>query len=169
MPNPRDVFDDPETHWGFIISPTDNQFECQHFDRKEAGRPDAENQISGSALNGIKRQCVECISAFSNENRDGGLLVIGVSSSGEVKGISHLSESQLNSITAFNDLLRNQAASARIIECQANDGSTDKILLIFTPYSENGICETLERSPKAWYRSGKQNLTVTEHNGVQNF
>ena len=162
MVNPKDVFDRPLDHWKFITSPTDDEFEGQCFDRKEAGRLDTNNQLPRTELKQIKNQFVECISAFANVNREGGLLVIGISSSGDVKGINHLSESQLNSLTAFNDLLRNQASTTRDVNCHNSAGSPDKILLVFTPFSENGICETLGINPRAWIRSGRQNLLVTE-------
>jgi hypothetical protein len=38
MPTPREVFDDPNRFWSFLTVAKDSDFECQHFDRKEAGR-----------------------------------------------------------------------------------------------------------------------------------
>jgi hypothetical protein len=35
-PSARKVFDDPTGHWEFITQDSDNHFEGQHFDRKEA-------------------------------------------------------------------------------------------------------------------------------------
>ena len=46
MPNPKDVFENPENYWEFITAGTDDEFEGQCFDRKEAGRPDGNNQLS---------------------------------------------------------------------------------------------------------------------------
>ena len=41
-PSPREIFDDPSPHWAFVTQPTDDDFEGQHFDRKEAGRLQAD-------------------------------------------------------------------------------------------------------------------------------
>lgn len=37
-PTPRQVFDDPQSHWAYLTQTTDDDFEGHHFDRKEAGR-----------------------------------------------------------------------------------------------------------------------------------
>lgn len=162
MPDPKEVFNNPRKFWDLITSSTDDVFEGQCFDRKEAGKLGIENQLPQKALKKIKNQFVECISAFENSNCEGGLLVVGVSKNGEVMGVSHLSETQMNSITAFNDLLRNQSSITRIIDCKNSENCPDKILLIYTPYAENGICETLKQPPKAWVRNGKQNIPVND-------
>jgi hypothetical protein len=38
-PQPRQVYDAPDAHWSFMTQATDDGFEGQHFDRKEAGLP----------------------------------------------------------------------------------------------------------------------------------
>ena len=83
-PNPRHVYDDPQTHWAYLTQPSDNGFEGQHFDRKEAGRPQSGGTLSSSATGQVKELVVKTISAFANSNVEGGLLVLGISSSGEV-------------------------------------------------------------------------------------
>ena len=92
MPNPKEVFDNPQAHWDSITSSFDDDFEGQHFDRKEAGRVGDNGLVSKSNLRGVRDQITECVSGFANANREGGLLVVGVSSSGEVKGTNHLQE-----------------------------------------------------------------------------
>jgi predicted HTH transcriptional regulator len=162
MPNPKDVFENPEKYWNLITAASDNDFEGQHFDRKEAARVGENGFVSRTALHGVKGQIAECISGLANENREGGLLVIGVSSRGEVKGIGHLQEEQLNDLMAVDNYLRNQAATARLVNCVNSEGEPDEILLIYVPYAENGICETLAHPPEAWRRSGKQNIPLSE-------
>lgn len=162
MPNPKDVFDNYAQYWTFITSSSDDAFEGQYFDRKEAGRVGANGLVSPSTLNGIKEHITECISGFANANHAGGLLVIGVSSTGEVKGTCHLREHQINSLTSLHQLLRNQAATIRFVECQNCTGDPDNVLLIYVPHAENGMCETLGNPPKAWYRKGKQNVLMDE-------
>ncbi|MBW1910110.1 MAG: putative DNA binding domain-containing protein, partial [Deltaproteobacteria bacterium] len=162
MPNPKEVFENPKKHWSFVAASSDDEFEGQYFDRKEAGISDDNNQIDNKGLKSVKKQVTKCISAFANANREGGLLVLGVSKTGEIKGTCHLTEDQTNGLTAFGDLLRNQSARTRFLECRNSSDLPDKLLLIYTPYTDNGICETLDKEPKAWVRSGPQNLPVNE-------
>jgi len=80
MPNPKDVFRNPDKYWQFITAASDSDFEGQHFDRKEAARTDNDGQISKKdlkGLKGLKSQLIVCISAFANANQEGGLLALG--------------------------------------------------------------------------------------------
>jgi predicted HTH transcriptional regulator len=162
MLSPRDVYDSPEEHWDFITSGSDDDFEGQHFDRKEAGRIGENGLVSSSELSRIKDLIKKCISGFANANREGGLLVLGVSTTGEVKGIGHLRENQLNSLTAFDNFLRNQVSTTKVVPCTVRAGHSDEVLLIYVPHTESGICETLTTPPRAWLRRGKQNIPLTE-------
>jgi hypothetical protein len=118
MPDPRDIFEHPVGHWDFLTVPDDTEFEGQYFDRKEAGRVGQNGCVSSSTLTGVLDQITECISAFANTNKSGSLLVVGISSQGEVKGISHLSDNQRSRLTGFNALLSDQAAQAKFWVCQ---------------------------------------------------
>lgn len=162
MTHPRDVFDNPGAYWDFITAGSDDEFEGQYFERKEAGRIGVNNLVSPTERGRVKEQITECLSAFANANHEGGLLVLGVSSEGKVKGIKHLGEPQLNELTSFGHLLRNQAAIVRSYDCENDDGEPDKVLLIYVPHAEGGICETLGNSPKAWLRNGRQNIPVSD-------
>jgi len=93
-PFPRAVFDDPSGHWAFLTQPTDDGFEGQHFDRKEAGRPQSDGTVSRNSLDNVRELVRKTVSAYANSNVEGGLLVLGVSSGGVVEGIDHLSEDQ---------------------------------------------------------------------------
>jgi predicted HTH transcriptional regulator len=161
MPSPRDVFDNPEEYWDFITLSSDDDFEGKQFDRKEVGLVGDNGRISSSQLSSVKDQIQKCISGFANANRTGGLLIVGVSKTGDIKGINHLRENQLNSLTSFSQLLRNQAAMTDFVDCVNSAGNPDRILLIYVPYSETGICETLTTPPEAWLRVGKQNIPLT--------
>jgi len=96
MSKPIEVYENPGAYWHLITTAMDVDFEDQHFDRKEAGRPDPAGHLPSGKLAEIITQAKETISAFANANRDGGLLVIGVSTTGDVKGLSHLNDSQRN-------------------------------------------------------------------------
>ena len=168
MPSPKEVFENYQQYWNFITTNSDDDFEGQHFDRKEVPPIGSNGQVDRNDLKRFKREKVTaCISAFANSNKDGGLLVLGVSKTGHIKGINHLSESQINSLTAFNDLLKNQTAIVNFAEDQTSAGITVKILLIYVPYTSNAICETLDRHPEAWIRSGAQNLPINDQRREQ--
>src|SRR5260370_37694105 len=162
MPNPREVFEHPENHWGFLTMNSDADFEGQHFDRKEAGRKKADGLVDRSIIHNLVGEITECISAFANSNKIGGLLVLGISKRGEIKGFSHLLDQQRNSITNISAMLANQAASVKLIDCQNESGVPDNICLIFVPYTEYAICETFNSFPKAWLRQGAQNILMNQ-------
>ncbi|MDZ4345109.1 MAG: ATP-binding protein, partial [Candidatus Binatia bacterium] len=161
-PSPRQVFDDPSSHWTFLTQGSDDYFEGQHFDRKEAGQPGANETTLKNQLRNVRDEIKETISAFANRNIEGGLLVLGIASDGNVSGIDHLSEKQKNSLTDIATLLHHQAAEAKLYQCTDGSSSTKTICLIFVPHTDNGICETPERSPKGWTRSGPQNILITQ-------
>jgi hypothetical protein len=148
MPDPKEVFTNPDQYWEFITSNSDSDFEGQYFDRKEAGRLDSSGNVSSSQLDKIREQITECVSAFANCNKLGGLLVLGISSQGEVKGINHLVEKQLNRLTNINDLLLNQFTQVKLFDCQDNCGISNRIILFYTPYAEQGLCQTPGNFPK---------------------
>jgi hypothetical protein len=117
IPKPKVVFDDPDAHLDFLTAATDTDFEGQHFDRKEACRPGADGNVPKSALRNLDSQIAECISAFCNTNRNGGLLVLGIGSTGQVYGVDHLNEEQLNAATRLSattlSRIRKKALSTR--------------------------------------------------------
>jgi len=163
MPTPREVFDDPNAHWSFLTAPVDTDFEGQHFDRKEVPRPGPDGRVSSSQMRSFMADDVaKTISAFANENKTGGLLVIGIASNGAVRGIDHLDDSQRSQLTSIAHLLRNQAASNKFHECQDGSGAPKKICFIYTPYTEHAICETTDNTPKAWKRHGSQSLLMDQ-------
>lgn len=161
-PNPRHVFDDPRGHWAYLTQPTDDGFEGQHFDRKEAGKPPAGGTLSQNALAGVKDLVVKTVSAFANSNAEGGLLVLGISSTGVVAGIDHLNEDQKNALTNLNTLFRCHAAEVKDVDCKDTSGNDKTICLIYTPCLPNAICETPDASPKAWVRNGTQSLLMNQ-------
>ncbi len=164
MSNPKKVFENYQQHWNFITADSDDDFEDQHFDRKEVPSIGLNGQVDKDDLKRFRTEKVAaCISAFANSNRNGGLLVLGISKTGEIKGIDHLSENQINSLMAFNNLLRNHhIPNIELVECQNNAGAKKKVLLIYVSYARRTICETLSTPPKAWIRRGAQNLRMNE-------
>lgn len=161
-PSPRLVFDDPQSAWAFLTQPNDDAFEGQHFDRKEAGRPQGGASLTPSALTGVKDLVSKTVSAFANSNAEGGLLVLGISTTGVVVGIDHLNENQRNSITNLDSLLRNHAAEVVFHDCQDAEGNDRTLCLIYSGYVPNAICETLDANPKSWVRHGSQSVLMNQ-------
>jgi Schlafen, AlbA_2 len=117
IPKPRAVFDDPDAHFDFLTLSSDVDFEGQHFDRKEACRARPDGNVAPSDLKKIDAQITECISAFSNKNRDGGLLVLGIGSTGKIRGLAHLSEAQVNAMTRLDTKL--VSSQVRVEACRS--------------------------------------------------
>ena len=86
-PSPREVFDDPRKHWTFLTQGSDDDFEGQHFDRKEVGQVGLAQARLAKQLKNVRDEIKASISAFANSNVEGGLLVLGIASDGTVKGI----------------------------------------------------------------------------------
>jgi len=160
MTTPQEVYDDPIGHLDYLTSISDNIFEGQFFDRKEIGKDPNSNQASKNNIDNITKHIKECVSAFANAY--GGLLVMGISSEGVIKGIQHLSEPQLNRITSLNQLLRSHTVLVKFLDCLNDQGAQDKIILLLVRKSENGICETITSNPEAWLRVGPQNQPLTD-------
>ena len=158
-PKPSQVFEDPVTHWAFLTAGSDNGFEGQHFDRKEAGRPEADGIVPNAKLKNVREQIEECISAFANAS--GGLLVLGISTNGTTSGLGHLSEDQLNALLRFDRLLHHNCQIRLYDVPNDHDGPT-RIGLFLVPPASAAICETAQNPPKAWIRQGLQNVPLTD-------
>ncbi|KYC37326.1 transcriptional regulator [Scytonema hofmannii PCC 7110] len=162
MPTPREVFENPEWYWSLLTLDSDVKFEDQYFDRKEVGQPEQHGGVSKSQVNALVEQVRECVSAFANANKAGGLLVIGISTKGQARGIDNLTEDQRNRVTNINDMLVNQYAEVKLCDYQETSGYPCKICLIYVPYTKDGICETPGYSPKSWMRKGVQNVPLSD-------
>lgn len=161
MPEPRDVFDHPEKFWQLLTAADDGSCEDQYFDRKEAGRAGSDGSIASAQISGLRDHVIGTVSAFANVNRTGGLLALGISKTGLITGTRHLSDAQRNSITHIDALLVNQAAQVQMVDCINAEGNEDQVILIYAPLAQFGICETPGPNPRAWRRSGAQNVPLT--------
>jgi predicted HTH transcriptional regulator len=161
MPKPIEVYENPNVYWSLITAIEDIDFEDQHFDRKEAGRPETDGHLSSQKLSEIIQQTKETISAFANSNKDGGLIVIGVSKKGEVKGLSHLTDDQRNNLMAPQRWLTNHNSRVKLHDCPDSTSGLTKVCLVYTPYVPRAICETADNERRAWLRQGAQNILLT--------
>ena len=164
-PSPRSVFDTPEEYWNFLTQSSDDDFEGQHFERKEI--PNATTATSSGILkNQLKEffyKLAKTISAFSNGSIEGGLIVLGIASDGNVNGIDHLSEKQLNTLLNFENLLHSHAVEVKTFQTTHLTEKDKTICFIYASYTEKSICETTGQSPKAWIRRGAQNIQINQN------
>ena len=158
---PQDVYDDPDGHWDFLTTPADREFEGQLFDRKEGCRPRPDGSVSRSDIRALRDNIRECVSAFANANRDGGVLVVGIASDGSVRGLGHLNEKQINLLMKLDDVLVSHGCHSKLHQAAAEDGGQHEIALFLVSYAERAICETVGTNPRAWIRSGSQNLPLS--------
>lgn len=163
--NPKKVFDSFSTYLSKFTVQSDVDIEDQFFDRKEI--PSSGTNVPKSELNRLKEHIKETVSAFANTNAEGGLLVLGISKTGEILGINHLTDSQRNELSNIGQLLRNQSALVRWEDCTDCNGADNRLLLIYVPPTTDAICETLEANPRAWKRAGAQNLLLTDRDRKQ--
>ena len=95
--------------------------------------------------------------AFANTNQLGGLLILGIAKNGSIEGIDHLSDQQRMSLTNFRGELTNHSAQAKALSVRRADGAERILLLIYTPYTSDAICETVEANSRAWRRNDAKN------------
>ena len=161
MATPREIFDDPDSFTILLTAATDSAAERQYLDRKEAPRTDGNGAVPKRALDDFAHQVIETVSAFANANRSGGLLVIGISKTGQVVGIDHLTEQQRNRLTPFRGQLRNECCQVKSHQFSSSTDSK-QVLFIYVPYTPNAFCETADNSRKAWMRHDLQNIVLAQ-------
>src|SRR5271157_946913 len=115
MNDPQDIFTNPDKYWDFITATSDTDVEGQQFDRKQAGYQDGNGKVSSKSIDDLQDEIGECVSAFANT--DSGLIIVGVSKVGEITGLNHLDEDQLKRISLINQLLRDQSAKIKYVDC----------------------------------------------------
>ena len=156
MPTPKEVFDNPLKYLNFLQSAN---FEGQRFDWKEA------QTNNSSQIDRLKAKIKECISAFANSNREGGVVVLGIANGGTITGTQHVDEPTMNNILQVMRDLKNHATQTREVDLQDSVGN--HLHVLYTPWTQNAICETIENFPKGWKRVGPQNLPLTEQDREQ--
>jgi len=164
--DPNAVFEKFAEHLGRFTARSDAEVEDQFFDRKEIPRP-VHGNVPQAAMREIKEHIKATVSAFANTNAEGGLLVLGISKTGEIRGINHLTDAQRNELSNIGQLLRHHSAKVRWHECTDHDGNTNRLLLVYVPQTQDAICETTEAMPSAWKRAGAQNIALTERDREQ--
>lgn len=118
-------------------------------------------------LRDFREHIRETVSAFANTNAAGGLLVLGISKTGELCGVGHLTDAQRNMLADIGQLLGHQSAAVRMEECADGAGLVRRILLIHVPETRDAICESVGSVPRAGRCAGAQNLPLTDRDRDQ--
>lgn len=159
--SPKAVFDNPDSFKEFLFTTNDRDFEGQFFDRKELPRTNQQGIVRSDDLKKFKYEHIATtLSAFANQNIEGGLLALGVSSTGQLTGVNHLNEEQINSLGSI-DYLVGHNCQFKLHSFQIEDKLID-VALYYVSYQSNGICETVVTPKRSWKRSGLQNIELTD-------
>ncbi len=138
---PRKAFENPDLE----LFQSD-RFEGQYFERKEAptreqaskerGKPDRKLK---EKLDRLREKLQRTIGSFavSNEEPSGGLFVLGINDRGDIRGLSHLSSDQLQSLLVTDSLLEGVNVSSKRLDCTDCRGDANFIYLFYVPYTEN--------------------------------
>ena len=145
--DPHLIFQSPEKYLDYMKSPN---AEGQYFDRKEV------RNDTPKGMDEARDNLVECASAFTNSR--GGIVVVGIDNSGNLIGIDHLNENELNSLTQI--LIQKLTNHLTQTKEWIHDGK--RFLLSFSPTGRTSVCRTVGNSSKAWIRSAANNLPLTK-------
>lgn len=146
MPNPIEIFNNPEKYIDFLLDPDLERLYGQHYDWKEIPNPYNQDKA--------KKGIIECVSAFANSNTDGGIIILGIRDKDQaVTGTEHLTEVQLNALLALpNQTLKNQSYQSKPLVIEGH-----RVYLMFVPFESRNICYTTSSPNQAWKRNGLQN------------
>ena len=148
-PDYKSVYADPASYLDVITAAEDNLFESQHFDRKEASRPGVDGTLSRNEFEKLKELFESTMSAFANA--DGGLLVVGVARTGDIPGLSHLNERQINGLLNLSSMV-GAVIQAKLHPMSVGDDARG-IALFRVDAPERGICQRI-KDEAAWIRKG---------------
>ena len=77
-------------------------------------------------------------------------------------GLTHLSEAQVNAMTRLDTKLVHHRCKSKLFEVTNAQGQPDHIALFYAHHVDNAICEEVGANPRAWTRSGRQNLLLND-------
>ena len=154
-PDFSSVYHNPTNYRDFITHARDDDFEGQHFDRKQIGNTAETYRVSKSVLSSTKEHIEKTMSGFANAT--GGLLVVGISKTGEIKGIDHLSDSQRTSLLSV-DSLRGGAIRSKVQEISVGEESRHIALFMIEPNNRTFCCRI--RDDAAWIRRGPSTVRL---------
>ena len=154
-PDFKAVFENPTSYLSFICVPDDNEFEGQHFDRKQVGQADSRGKIQKTSFSTVLEHVEKTMSALANA--DGGLLILGISKTGQITGVDFLGEGEKNA------LLNPQGITGTVIKSKLHPvtakGSTINIALFMVESDERTFCYRV-KDDAAWLRRGSASIQL---------
>ncbi|MEL6996531.1 MAG: RNA-binding domain-containing protein [Pseudomonadota bacterium] len=155
-PDFKAVFQDPDAHRAFLCVEDDGKIEGQHFDRKQAGEVNETGEaITNSGFDRVQKLVEKTMSGFANAS--GGLLIIGISKTGETIGIDHLSEDQRGNLCKVASL-KGARIEAKIHAFTVEDQTRHVALLVVENYPST-FC-TRAKDGAAWLRKGTSTVEL---------
>ena len=120
------------------------KIEGQFYERKSKRHPE---------------KLAETICAFATSNPQGGLLTVGISDDGQIEGLRHRPDVNVNEFCDYRPYTGTPSQS-KLVDCTNKDGKRDQILLIYVPYLENRVAETSKG--KAFIRQGDKTIELRD-------
>ncbi len=133
----------------------DNKFEGQHFDRKQAGEIDGNGKVSKSAVDNLTKHAEKTMSGFANAT--GGLLVFGVSKTGEVPGVDHLTENQKSALLGLKSL-KGASIPSKLHTVKVGEETRQVALFMVVPDERTFCCRISDEA--AWIRKGPTTIRL---------
>jgi predicted HTH transcriptional regulator len=144
--------------WKFLAQP---KIEGQWFERKSHSP-----NHTPSNLKEFRFQLSRGICGFANSNPDvGGLLVIGIGNNGELHGLDGFGSEYINNVLEYHQVLDGPIPEHKIVEFVREDGSTDHLVFIFTPFLQGRVARTT--NGECHVRRGDDTITLNRWEKVQ--
>ncbi len=165
-PTPREIFDNPDL--SFLQSA---RLERQYFERKEAPTREQAGKegtnlevILRKKLGELQEKIKASLGSFATSNKEpsGGLFVLGIDDDGLIRGLNHLSSSELQRLLNINQLLENVQFETRRIECTDANGAQNFIYLIFVAYAEKTLVCSADSQKRVWNRIDSHTIELTK-------
>lgn len=157
MPRPdfKSVYSNPDIYWPFLSSGDDNDVEGQQFDRKQAGEIDSRGSLPKNGLAKIQELVEKTMIGFANAT--GGILILGISKTGDVTGVDHLTEDQRANVLAV-DSVKGAAIRSKEHAVVVN-GDTKHIALLMVEGGDRTFC-CRTRDDAVWIRKGPKTVRL---------
>jgi hypothetical protein len=137
---PREVFDQPD-----LVFLQSARLERQYFERKEAPtleqckkeKPDKDVHATlKQKINELREKIQSSLGSFavSNQEPSGGLLVLGITDDGKIRGLNHLTRDDLRRLIDVDQFLENVQCQAKRVDCEDADRNQSFIYLLYVPF-----------------------------------
>ena len=155
IPDYKSVYANPNDNLEFLTQTDDDRFESQTIERKQVGISNGGKEISKSRISAAREHIEKTMCGFANAN--GGLLVLGITTTGDFAGIEHLSEKQKSSLMECNSL-RGAEIQRKIHKVEIR-GVAHEIALFMVESDDRKFCSRI-KDDAAWIRQGTSTVRL---------